>query len=302
MRVSIILAVALTSIGANTLNIISSNDDGWAEINIREVYTSLTALGYNVVISAPAQDESGTGSSTGTPTTLTEACEFDSCTSGSPAEGYNSSVPEWNYVNSYPATAIAYGINTLASQFFGAAPDLAVTGVNVGSNLGLAAFLSGTVGAAVEAAQLGIPAVAFSGYTGDQTAWDISPVPDYSQIYAEAAAKLVEVIVASGTPYLPEDIWLNVNFPAAGSGTDCTSSDDIEFVMSRLYAAIPLISGADAVTCDNGGRLPTETTVANTDGCYASISVGSATDKLDADQADQTTVLNKLESILVCLS
>jgi hypothetical protein len=72
------------------------------------------------------------GSLSGTAVTLTEPCEFDSCPTGSPAEGYNSSMPEFNYVNSFPVTAIEYGINTLAPNSFGGAPDLAVTGPNVG--------------------------------------------------------------------------------------------------------------------------------------------------------------------------
>lgn len=46
---------------ALAVNIISSNDDGWAEINIRTLYDSLTTAGHSVVISAPAQDQSGTG-------------------------------------------------------------------------------------------------------------------------------------------------------------------------------------------------------------------------------------------------
>jgi hypothetical protein len=71
------------------------------------------------------------GSSQKTPTTLTEACEFNSCPSGSPAVGYNASQPRLNYVNSYPATSMKYGINSIGPQFFNGAPDLAVAGPNV---------------------------------------------------------------------------------------------------------------------------------------------------------------------------
>ena len=52
-------------------------------------------------------------------------------------------------------TAIRYGINTLAPKFFGGEPDIAVTGPNVGSNLGVAVLVSGTVGAATEAVKQG---------------------------------------------------------------------------------------------------------------------------------------------------
>lgn len=71
------------------------------------------------------------GSSQKTPTTLTEACEFNSCPSGSPAVGHNASQPRLNYVNSYPATSMKYGINSIGPQFFNGAPDLAVAGPNV---------------------------------------------------------------------------------------------------------------------------------------------------------------------------
>ena len=42
-------------------NIVLSNDDGWAEINIRSFYNALTQAGDSVVLSAPAENESGTG-------------------------------------------------------------------------------------------------------------------------------------------------------------------------------------------------------------------------------------------------
>jgi 5'/3'-nucleotidase SurE len=48
---------------ANALNVVLSNDDGWAEKNIRVLYDSLDASGLNVLISAPAVDRSGTGMS-----------------------------------------------------------------------------------------------------------------------------------------------------------------------------------------------------------------------------------------------
>ena len=46
---------------AQGTNIILSNDDGRAEINIRVLYDTLTRAGDSVVLSAPAENESGTG-------------------------------------------------------------------------------------------------------------------------------------------------------------------------------------------------------------------------------------------------
>lgn len=46
--------------------------------------------------------------------------------------GYNSSNPRLNYVNSYPVTAMKYGVQTLSPKFFGGNPDIVVSGFNVG--------------------------------------------------------------------------------------------------------------------------------------------------------------------------
>jgi len=63
MRVNTAVAlVAFFALGpVSAINIISSNDDGWAEVNIRAIFQSLTAGGHSVVVSAPAENQSGTG-------------------------------------------------------------------------------------------------------------------------------------------------------------------------------------------------------------------------------------------------
>jgi hypothetical protein len=171
------------------------------------------------------------------------------------------------------------------------------------ANLAFDVPFSGTVGAASAASnQLGIPGIAFSGTTGSQTAWDVSPKPDYAAIYAELARTLVDALLELGTrPYLPQGTFLNVNFPAAGSGTACTDPGDFKFVLSRIYTAIPILTPPDVVTCNNKGRLPAETSVVETEGCYCSISVGIAKSKTDADAIRQEAVLQSLESFLSCL-
>lgn len=55
--------LALLPLTIHAINIISSNDDGWAELNIRTLYNALTAADHSVVISAPAENQSGTGNS-----------------------------------------------------------------------------------------------------------------------------------------------------------------------------------------------------------------------------------------------
>lgn len=85
---------ALTStVSGRATNVILSNDDGWAELNIRQFFSALTGrpYGFNVVLSAPSENKSGTGSTDVPPTVLNITCEFDTCPIGAPAEGFNSS-------------------------------------------------------------------------------------------------------------------------------------------------------------------------------------------------------------------
>ena len=317
MRVSA-LAVSMLPLAGKAINVVQSNDDGWAEINIREFYNSLTDAGFSSIISAPAENESGTGSFDEEPTTVgSSGCEFGSCPSGSPPTGKNASTSRFNvsslswmykqkalsdmlqYVNSYPVTSMRYGIQNLSSMFFGGPPDITVAGPNVGANLGLTTQISGTVGAATEAVKEGIAGIAFSGTTGSQTAWNVTVEP-YMSIYADLSTTVTQTIVSSGKPYLPSNVWINVNFPAVSSSS-CSSNSDFNFVLSRINIAVPLVTPKDVKTCNNGGRLPTETAVLNTDGCFASISVGLATSKLDASAKQQKVVLKRLKSILSCL-
>ena len=90
-------AFAFLPMAASAVHVLVSNDDGWAEINIRQFYYSLTSAGFSAIISAPAENESGTGSDDAPATTVgSGGCEFNSCPAGSPAEGKNASMPRFN--------------------------------------------------------------------------------------------------------------------------------------------------------------------------------------------------------------
>lgn len=186
-----------------------------------------------------------------------------------------------------------YGIQNLTSVLAGDA-DLAVAGFNVGANAGATVLISGTVGATTEAALLGVPAIAFSGSSGSQVSYT-TETQTYQQVYADLSANVTDTLIKSGTPYLPNKIWLNVNYPDVSDST-CSSASDFKFILSRVYAS----NGSDVETC-GGTTLPTETSVIGTDGCYASISVADASTKSDVDAATQKVVLDKLSSILSCM-
>lgn len=191
-----------------------------------------------------------------------------------------------------------YGIESRAPEFFDGPPDLAVAGPNVGNNIGIAVYFSGTAGATTYAASAGIPAIAFSGATGSQTSWNVSR-PNYSDVYADLATNLTNHVVAAGKPYLPEGIWLNVNFGSV-SDSECTNPQDFSFVLSRIHVAVPLITPHDVTTCGST-RLPSEIEVSLASGCWASVSVGLASSKSDANVTMQGVVLQKLGNLLTCL-
>ncbi|EJD47246.1 sure-like protein [Auricularia subglabra TFB-10046 SS5] len=279
------------------LNVLLSNDDGWAEANVRAQFTSLLGAGFNVILSAPADNKSGTGSSDQPASPRTSPCEFNSCPAGSPAEGFNASDPRLNYVNSFPVTSVKFGIQTLSPQFFGGPPDLVVAGPNVGSNLGSTVLISGTVGAATEGAKEGIPALAFSGATGSQVSYTTLP-NNYSGLYAALATSLTGAVVGAGKPFLPPGVALNVNFPPV-SGS-CTIVSAFSFVLSRINSAAAR-DPPDVTTCGST-RLPTESSVVGTrGGCFISVSVYNASTKGDVPSGTQQVVLTKLSGFLSCL-
>lgn len=59
VKQSALLALAVG--GSNGIRIIQSNDDGWAELNIRAFHDMLISAGHEAVVSAPAENMSGKG-------------------------------------------------------------------------------------------------------------------------------------------------------------------------------------------------------------------------------------------------
>ncbi len=84
-------------------------------------------------------------------------------------------------------------------------PDVVFSGINAGSNVGIDVIYSGTVSAAVEAAIMGLPAVAVSLAATES--------PDFSYA-ARFAARLAECLLEDR--FLPAGVLLNVNVPAVG--------------------------------------------------------------------------------------
>jgi len=98
-----------------------------------------------------------------------------------------------------PADAAIFGLQHV---FGDAPPDLVLSGVNHGLNLGDDLFSSGTVGVAVEACLQHVPAIALSAYKGqDGISWDT---------VARCIPDVLHKIAGFGWP---RDVFYNVNFP-----------------------------------------------------------------------------------------
>jgi 5'-nucleotidase len=164
--------------------ILVSNDDGVRAPGIAAVAQILQAIG-DVVVIAPADNQSARGHAltTGQPIAREEL----RLPNGLDAIGLSAT----------PATTVKIAIKNILRP----APDLVVSGINRGYNLGLSAYISGTVGAAREAAMHGIPAIAAS---------LTSRTNDYSHA-AEAVLGVARRVKQYG---LPANTFLNVNIPA----------------------------------------------------------------------------------------
>jgi 5'-nucleotidase len=127
------------------LQILVTNDDGYNSAGIDAITEALRVIpGVEVTVVAPATNQSGTGDKT-TPGGVT-------ADDGLTLSGYAA-----KKVNGFPADSVLYALNVLGEN-----PDLVVSGINNGQNIGPLAGISGTVGAARTAGRLGIPAVAAS--------------------------------------------------------------------------------------------------------------------------------------------
>ena len=129
-------------------NILLTNDDGIQSPGLWAAAKALSRLGYVAVV-APRQQSSGMGRSL--PVTSDGIIEPQQLRIGD---------QEWPVyaVGGSPAQAVLHGL----LEILPVKPDLVVSGINYGENLGEGISASGTVGAALEGASLGIPAIAVS--------------------------------------------------------------------------------------------------------------------------------------------
>lgn len=132
----------------NKPQILLTNDDGILSPGLWAAAAALESLGYVHVV-APLEQSSGMGRSL--PSTSSGIIE---------PQQLKVNGREWTVyaVGGTPAQAVLHGIFEIMPH----QPDLVVSGINYGENLGLGVTVSGTVGAALEGAASGTPSLAIS--------------------------------------------------------------------------------------------------------------------------------------------
>ncbi|MFB6250477.1 MAG: 5'/3'-nucleotidase SurE [Halobellus sp.] len=166
--------------------ILLTNDDGIDAPGLATLRTELTALG-DVTVVAPAANQSGVGRTRSHAAVIRDH-------------------PWGHALVGTPADCVAYGLRGLGTDF-----DVVVSGVNNGPNAGnYVVGRSGTVGAGIEAAFLGTPALAISGY--HSTDFFLSPPEEYDFARPARIARRLVARALDADVYDDVDL-LNVNAP-----------------------------------------------------------------------------------------
>ena len=167
------------------MDILLTNDDGIRAVGLRALYGALTKAGHRVHVAAPMTEQSAVGHSVTlfSPLRVREVEEAGFSGLG---------------ISGTPADCVKLALSHLLPK----RPDMIVSGINAGANVGVDVLYSGTVSAATEGALAGIPAMAVS-------------VDDYHPEELSAQAEYAVGMLEGGFwSSFPKQCVLNVNFPA----------------------------------------------------------------------------------------
>lgn len=211
--------------------ILVTNDDGIHSPGLHVAVKAVCDLG-EVMVAAPRQQQTGAGRSY--PPVLDKAI----------------------YVEEIPVncqTVTAYGFEASPAQAVMAAlldlaprpPSLLISGINFGENLGTSVTTSGTVGAAIEAASFGVPALAVSLETPKEFHYQHSDAVDFTAA-AAFTRRFAQIVLAGGLP--PDVDILKIEVPSdAGPDTAWRMAR-----VSRQRYYVPLPSGRRSLGDQNG--------------------------------------------------
>ncbi len=167
------------------MRVLLTNDDGLASPGLLALARAVRDVADTYVV-APEQERSA----------ASHAITLHKPLRVARAQLADTGLPAWA-TNGTPADCVVLGVLDLLST----PPDVVVSGINVGANLGMDLIYSGTVSGAVEAALFGIASIAISVASFKDLHWEPA---------AQFAARLVQAVAEHG---LPPDTFLNVNVP-----------------------------------------------------------------------------------------
>jgi 5'-nucleotidase len=162
------------------MRILLSNDDGYFAPGLAALYEALAGLG-EIVVVAPEQNRSGASNSL----TLDRPLFLKKDASG------------FYFVNGTPTDCVHLAVTGMLDDL----PDIIVSGINNGANMGDDTIYSGTVAAATEGFLLGIPSIAISMTSFEGTHYETA---------GRVARELVERHVNNP---IKQPVLLNVNVP-----------------------------------------------------------------------------------------
>ncbi len=168
--------------------LLASNDDGYDAPGLRGMVEALRSWA-DVVVVAPKHEQSGQSHSISLHHPLRHEVMGD----------------DVHAIDGTPADCVYCAL--YREDLLPRRPDLVVSGMNHGPNLGSDVYYSGTVAAAREGALRGVPALAFSMVGG------AGPVAPCARLASDLAKRTLEAVPPEGQPVL-----LNVNFPRPSVG------------------------------------------------------------------------------------
>ncbi|HEV7816868.1 MAG TPA: 5'/3'-nucleotidase SurE [Janthinobacterium sp.] len=190
------------------MRILISNDDGYLAPGIAALADALAGIA-DIVVVAPDSNRSGASNSLSLdrPLTVQQA-----------ANGFY-------FVNGTPTDCVHVALTGMLIE----RPDLVVSGINNGPNMGDDTLYSGTVAAATEGFLFGIPAIAFS-------------QAEHGWAHLDAAARLARDLVQRRFDALPKPYLLNVNIPNRPYEE---LGAPVATRLGRRHSAEPVIKGFD---------------------------------------------------------
>ena len=189
------------------MRILIANDDGYLAPGLQALVQACQGLG-EIDVVAPEQNASGTSNSL----TLSRPLSAFVAANG------------FRYLNGTPSDCVHIALTGLLAQ----RPDLVLSGINNGANMGDDTLYSGTVAAAMEGYLFGIRAIAFS-------------LVDKGWEHLDAAARLARAVVERALrepPGAPAPWLLNVNIP---NRPDVDRAPLVVTRLGRRHASEPVI-------------------------------------------------------------